>query len=99
VLYRGKPKAREAWLEEACHRLKHEPGGAEWVLKQLRRLARERPWAKDDEAVQRAITYFANQSGAGRMDYASPVAAKEPIGSGVDFPTNGERSDKSVNYS
>jgi hypothetical protein len=58
-------------------------GGAEWVLKQLRRLARERPWAKGDEDVQRAITYFANQSGAGRMDYSSRVAANEPIGSGV----------------
>ena len=53
------------------------------ALKQLRRLARERPWAKDDEAVQRAITYFANQSGAGRMDYRSRVQANEPIGSGV----------------
>src|SRR5512142_687891 len=42
-----------------------------------------RPWAKGDEAVERAITYFANQSGAGRMDYASRVAADEPIGSGV----------------
>ena len=83
VLYRGHPRTKEAWLEEACHRLKHEPGGAEWVLKQLRRLARERPWAKDHEDVQRAITYFANQSGAGRMDYASRVAANEPIGSGV----------------
>ena len=83
VLYRGHPRTKEAWLEEACHRLKHEPGGAEWVLKQLRRLARERPWAKDDEAVQRAITYFANQSGMGRMDYASRVAVNEPIGSGV----------------
>jgi hypothetical protein len=83
VLYRGQPRTREAWLEDACHRLKHEPDGAEWVLKQLRRLARERPWAKDDEAVQRAITYFANQSGTGRMDYAGRVAANEPIGSGV----------------
>jgi hypothetical protein len=83
VLYRGHPRTKEAWLEEACHRLKHEPGGAEWVLKQLRRLARERPWAKSDEAVQRAITYFANQSGTGRMDYASRVAVNEPIGSGV----------------
>jgi hypothetical protein len=83
VLYRGHPRTREAWLEEACHRLKHEPGGAEWVLKQLRRLARERPWARDDEDVQRAITYFANQSRAGRMDYAGRVAANEPIGSGV----------------
>jgi hypothetical protein len=83
VLYRGHPRTKEAWLEDACHRLKHEPGGAEWVLKQLRRLARERPWAKDHEDVQRAITYFANQSGAGRMDYPSRVAANEPIGSGV----------------
>jgi hypothetical protein len=53
------------------------------VLKRLRALARERPWAKGDEDVQRAIAYFENQSSAGRMDYASRVAANEPIGSGV----------------
>jgi hypothetical protein len=83
VLYRGHPQTRKGWLDEACHRLKHEIGGAVWVLKRLRSLARERPWAKDDEDVQKAITYFANQSGAGRMDYAARVAADEPIGSGV----------------
>src|SRR3954465_602127 len=83
ILYRGHPRTREEWLDDACHRLKHEPGGAEWVLKRLRSLARERPWAKEDEDVQKAITYFANQSGAGRMGYAARVAAKEPIGSGV----------------
>src|SRR5512142_1537226 len=83
VRYRGQPRARKAWLDEACQRLKHEPGGAGWVLKRLRSLARERPWAKGDEDVRRAITYFANQSEAGRMDYASRVAAREPIGSGV----------------
>jgi hypothetical protein len=83
VLYRGHPRTREAWLDDACHRLKHDPDGAEWVLKRLRSLARERPWAKGNEDVQRAITYFANQSGAGRMDYAGRVAANEPIGSGV----------------
>jgi hypothetical protein len=83
VLYRGQPQSRKAWLDEACHRLKHEPGGAGWVLKRLRSLARERPWAKGDEDVQSAITYFANQSEAGRMDYAARLAAMEPIGSGV----------------
>jgi hypothetical protein len=83
VLYRGHPQTRKAWLDEACHRLKHEVGGADWVLKRLRSLARERPWAKEDEDVQRAITYFANQSGAGRMDYAARVEANEPIGSGA----------------
>jgi hypothetical protein len=83
VLYRGQPQTRKAWLDDACHRLKHEPGGAGWVLKRLRSLARERPWASGDEDVQSAITYFANQSKAGRMDYAARVAAIEPIGSGV----------------
>jgi hypothetical protein len=83
VLYRGHPATREQWLEENCHRLKHDPGGAAAVLKQLRSQAKVRPWAKDDEDVQRAITYFANQSGAGRMDYAARVGANEPIGSGV----------------
>jgi hypothetical protein len=83
VLYRGHPRTRQAGLDDACHRLKHEPDGAEWVLKRLRSLARERPWAKADEEVQRAITDFANQSGAGRMDSADRVTANEPIGSGV----------------
>jgi hypothetical protein len=83
VLYRGQPAAREQWLEDNCHALKHDPGGADAVLKRLRSQAKIRPWAKDDEDVLRAITYFANQSGAGRMDYASRVEANEPIGSGV----------------
>jgi hypothetical protein len=61
VFYRGHPRTKEARLEEACHRLKHEVGGAGWVLKRLRRLARERPWAKDHEDVQRTITSFANR--------------------------------------
>jgi hypothetical protein len=83
VLYRGHPRQKAAGLEEACHRLKHDGGGAGWVLKPWRRLARERPWAKDHEDVQRAITSFTNQGGAGRMDYARRVVVNEPIGSGV----------------
>jgi hypothetical protein len=83
VLYRGQPATRQSWTDASCHALKHEPGGAAAVLKQLKSLAKVRPWAKDDEDVRRAITYFTNQSGAGRMDYAARVAKKEPIGSGV----------------
>ena len=83
VLYRGHRQDRKAWLDDACHRLKHEADGADWVLKRLRSLARERPRAKGDEDVDRAITSFANQSGAGRMDDSSRVEANEPIGSGV----------------
>jgi hypothetical protein len=29
VLYRGRPRTKEAWLEEACRRLKHDEGGAQ----------------------------------------------------------------------
>jgi hypothetical protein len=83
VLYRGQPAARQSWTDASCPTRKHEPGGAATVLKQLKSLAKVRPWAKDDEDVQRAITPFTNQSGAGRMDDAARVAKKEPIGRGV----------------
>src|SRR3954452_1679814 len=83
VIYRGQPETRQRWMDENCHTLKHDPGGAGTVLKRLKSLAKVRPWAKADENGQRAITYFTNQSGAGRMDYAPRVAANEPIGSGV----------------
>ncbi len=83
VLSRGQPETRRSWIDESCHTLNHEPGGAKLVLKRLKSLAKVRRWAKDDDEVLRAITYFTNQSGAGRMDYASRVSAHEPIGSGV----------------
>jgi hypothetical protein len=83
VLYRGRPATRKSWMDTSCHTLKHEPGGAAAILKQLKSQAKTRPWAKNDEDVKRAITYFENQSKAGRMDYAARVAKKEPIGSGV----------------
>jgi hypothetical protein len=83
VIYRGQPATRRSWLEASCHSLKHDREGAATILKQLKSLAKVRPWAKDHEDVQRAITYFTNQSQAGRMDYAPRVARKEPIGSGV----------------
>ena len=73
VLYRGDPATRKSWVDTRCHELKHEPGGAATILKQLKSLAKVRPWAKDHEDVQRAITYFENQSKAGRMDYPARV--------------------------
>jgi len=84
VLYRGQLQRGEAWMDESCHKLKHEPGGAAAILKRLKYLSKVRPWAKEDEDVQRAITYFTNQTKAGRMDYAARVIRKEPIGSGCD---------------
>ncbi len=51
VLYRGRPATRQSWTEASCHTLRHEPGGAATVLKQLKSLAEVRPWAKDNGDV------------------------------------------------
>jgi hypothetical protein len=83
VLFRGQEMARKSWLNEMCHVLKHGPAGAVRVIQDLRSKARVRPWAKGSEEVVAALRYFENQNGAGRMDYASRVAANDPIGSGV----------------
>jgi hypothetical protein len=76
------PKAKTAWLESSCHRLKHEPGAAGQLVRDLRRLAAEKG-AADHPGVEAAVTYFTNQGKAGRMDYPPLAEAKVPIGSGV----------------
>ena len=83
VLFVGQAVAKGPWLESACHRLKHEPGAARQLIRDLRRLSAEKGVAPDHPDVGAAITYFSNQSKAGRMDYPPMVESKVPIGSGV----------------
>jgi hypothetical protein len=83
VLFARQPKEKMPWLESVCHRLKHEPGAARQLIRDLRRLAAEKGIAPDQPEVGAAITYFTNQSKAGRMDYAPLVESHIPIGSGV----------------
>ena len=83
ALFASGPGGRRAWLESSCHRLKHEPGGAKQLIKDLRRMAAAKGVPVDQKDVAAAITYFSNQGGAGRMDYPALVAANVPIGSGV----------------
>src|SRR3954470_21233340 len=83
VLFARSPDARKAWLGSSCHRLKHEPGAARQLIRDLRRMAARKGVSPDQEDVAAAITYFANQSRAGRMDYPPLETAKVPIGSGV----------------
>ena len=83
VLFVGQAGAKRPWLESACHRLKHEPGAARQLIRDLRRLAAEKGVAPDHPDVGAAITYFSNQSKAGRMDYPPMVESGIPIGSGV----------------
>jgi hypothetical protein len=82
ALFARSPKLKSPWLEATCHRLKHQAGAARQLIRDLKRLAAEKG-VPDHPDVEAAITYFTNQSKAGRMDYAPLVESKVPIGSGV----------------
>lgn len=77
VLYPGDESAREKWLADWCHRLKHEGGTA--VLEGLRALA---PGCvtSTPEVLANLIGYFENQ--VHRMDYPKYVGHGWWIGSG-----------------
>lgn len=82
ALFARRPGEKRPWLEASCHRLKHEPGAARQLIRDLRRLAAEKG-VRDHPDVEAAITYFTNQGKAGRMDYPPLVGSHIPIGSGV----------------
>jgi hypothetical protein len=82
ALFARSPKLKSPWLEATCHRLKHQAGAARQLIRDLKRLAAEKG-VPDHPDVEAAITYFTNQSKAGRMDYAPLVESRVPIGSGV----------------
>ncbi len=78
---RGK-LAQAAWLEDACHRLKHGRGAAAALLGEFRAArARLGERARAAGALDRAISYFGNH--LPRMDYHTHGAMGLPIGSGV----------------
>lgn len=74
-------EAREAWLEDRCHRLKHEKGYAKTLLTEMQSLPTTDLSETVGEELQKATTYFTNHHA--QMPYAERVAAKRPIGSGV----------------
>ena len=69
------------WLEDSCHRLKNEEGGARLVLKELELLLKKRMTDVKRKIVESAITYFTNH--LHQMDYYKYQQNKYPIGSGV----------------
>jgi hypothetical protein len=83
ALFARGPGVKGPWLEASCHRLKHEAGAARQLIRDLKRMAAEKGVSPDQEDVAAAVTYFTNQSRAGRMDYPPLVESHVPIGSGV----------------
>jgi hypothetical protein len=74
-------EARQAWLDESCHKLKHEKGYAKKLLAEMQRLPRTGLNETTQEELQKAQTYFTNHHH--QMKYAERLEANLPIGSGV----------------
>lgn len=76
---RGKAK-RAAWLEAACHALKHDHGAAERLAHELSTQAAAAT-GQSATALKAAATYFTHN--VARMNYSVCQAMAMPIGSGV----------------
>ncbi len=66
ALFRGKRQVQDkhAWLERACHKLKHTVGGATRLWNEMKTLDQQHNLPKDhQEKLQSAMTYFANNKG------------------------------------
>jgi hypothetical protein len=74
-------EARQAWLDDSCHKLKHEKGYAKKLLEQMQGLPVEGLSELVREQLEKAKTYFSNHHE--QMKYAERLAANLPIGSGV----------------
>jgi len=71
------------WVDDWCHRLKHEPGAAAALIADLEARGAALGKKRLPEPVEKALTYLRNQAKGGRLDYAGLAAQKIPIGSGV----------------
>lgn len=80
------PGERKTWLDKACHRLKHDAGGARALLREMKKARsileyHEKNTPVLQEKMDKAITYFTNQQR--RMNYRKYRDQNLPIGSGV----------------
>lgn len=76
----GQSKERKEWLDDSCHKLKHNYGAATRLLHEMEnRLSSTR--GDNREKLKSTVTYFTNQGE--RMKYAKNVENDLPIGSGI----------------
>jgi hypothetical protein len=75
--------ARNEWMDDRCHRLKHKNGMASRLITELEGFEQLKLSDVGRDNVVAAINYFKNNNTAGRMNYAQHVAANHSIGSGV----------------
>jgi hypothetical protein len=84
VRFPGKKQtqAKETWLENTCHDLKHRPGAAHRLLREFKTWQTEAKLSTEDrQALEQVVTYFQNHKA--QMNYAQALEHHLPIGSGV----------------
>jgi hypothetical protein len=81
VAHPRSPEARQAWIEDCCHKLKHEKGSAQTLLAEMQGMDVSGLSETTQEEFHKALTYFTNHHE--QMKYAQRLEAKLPIGSGV----------------
>ena len=81
-LYPKDSSQQQQWLNQQCHHLKHDPGGASQLYAQMLELSQATTHPKTIQAnLQAAVTYFHNHRH--QMHYALYRERHYPIGSGV----------------
>lgn len=84
VMFTGKRKeaSKRDWLDNACHKLKHNVGAASRLLREMVAYSESQGLPNDQQAALNiSIRYFINNKH--RMTYARNVGHNIPIGSGV----------------
>ncbi len=82
ALYPKDAPQQQQWLNEQCHHLKHDPGGAAQLYAQMLELCQSQTHPKPiQDNLRAAVTYFHNH--LHQMHYALYRERHYPIGSGV----------------
>jgi hypothetical protein len=82
VMFKGKGKlgAKQLWLSDACHDLKHKYRSASKLLNEAKSFKDNNKMnAEDRDKIKSMITYFTNNKN--KMNYASNTEKNLPIGS------------------
>lgn len=84
AVFRGKKQlgAKDDWLNQACHKLKHTVGGATRLWNEMKTFYEQNKLQKaEKESLESSITYFGNNKS--KMVYPRNTERNLPIGSGV----------------
>jgi len=75
--------AREEWLSDRSHRLKHKQGMSGRLITEMEEFKTRKLSSKGREDLMAALSYFKNNHEEHRMNYAAQVGKNNPIGSGI----------------